>query len=190
MDKCPVAMRATLERHLFKGGLLPVQMQLLQDAAQEGKQDAKAFLEAAAQAKAYLDAPILPKVTGNGATLAQKSPKTTGPELPRAKWNRLNSELNQKAKAMVKNNSDLQWHEKRQLQIVEEGKKNMATIMQLKGNRERMQNEWNEISEQAGQTKIAYDCSLAAKPAQPEASADQDIEGILAKINSVGLAPR
>ena len=82
MDKCPVEMRAALERHLFKGGLLPVQLQLLKDAAQEGKQDAKAFLEVAAQAKAYLEVPILPKVTGNGG-----DPCTA--EEPKVHWSRV-----------------------------------------------------------------------------------------------------
>ena len=61
MEKCPTSLRSTLDRHLFRGGIHETQMQLLQERAKEGKPCAKAFLEVVAQAKAYLDLPILPK---------------------------------------------------------------------------------------------------------------------------------
>ena len=46
-------------------------MQVLERRAKEGKPCAKAFLECVAQATAYLDIPIVPKVTGSGAIPAQ-----------------------------------------------------------------------------------------------------------------------
>jgi hypothetical protein len=139
-------------------------------------------LEVAAQAKAYLDVPILPKATGSGAIPAQiRNQKAAGPELPRTKWNRLNAELNQKGKAIDKNKADLDWHRNKQQQLQQEMEKHRATCVQLEGNQERLQAEWKEISEQAGQAKIAYDTALASKPEQEAES--QDAAGILAKVN-------
>ena len=54
LDRCPLALRKNFVRHVLEGGLPACEMQVLTEAADDGNVCAKAFLEAADLARAYL----------------------------------------------------------------------------------------------------------------------------------------
>jgi hypothetical protein len=163
LEKCPESLRITLDRHLFRGPIHQEQMQILERRAQGGEADAKAFLECVVQAKAYLDIPIMPKTAVSGAAPAQSKDKAN-PEHPRTLWNRLNAELNQKGRALEKNKTDMDWHASKQQHHQEESDKHKAACSELQSSRQDLQAEWKELSERAGQAKIAWDTAQAADP--------------------------